>query len=72
MMERSGEAARTEGRNGPAPKRVMREGRTAARKGERMGFEMVTGEPGEALLGLLAGGPVVGLLIVLLNYVSCI
>ncbi len=35
-----------------------------------MGFEIVTGELGETLLGLLAGGSIVGLLIVLLNYVS--
>ncbi len=37
-----------------------------------MGFEIVTGELGEALLGLLAGGLAVGLLIALLRYVCAV
>ncbi len=35
-----------------------------------MGLEMIVSEFGGALLGLLAGGAVIGMLVVLLNYVS--
>ncbi len=35
-----------------------------------MSFEIVTGEFGEAFLGLLAGGAAAGMLVYLLDYVS--